>query len=273
MDLLPASILLPFDPARDGFAFRNHFEWTETDLAFIATRYRTFASGAVGLVGALSGGVVGGLLGGLAGGGAAGVAGRVGLAEGLVRATAQRWPGFGLCGGMALTAIERWPAADRIPTSELRPEPMRKLLWRRQQQTLEVSIGTFATYWGRVRVLPGMTPHAPFAEALRRQLDGLQSTLAEGRPALVGLVGDAPDPFALHQVVVFGIERRGPLDATLSVYDPNAPGKTRSIEIRPASLPGRTILTTDMPTGPTPAGRYHISMRPGELSHLFQIRL
>jgi len=174
---------------------------------------------------------------------------------------------------MALSAIERWPGTDRVPTSALKPEPMRALLWRRQQQTLDVSLATFARFWMRVRFVPGNVPHAPFSEDLSRQLDRIQQTLAGGRPALVGLVGDAPDPFALHQVVVFGIERRGDLSATLSVYDPNAPGLTRHIVTRPAPEPGRTCLTTDMPTGPMSTGRCHISTLAGELSHLFQIRL
>lgn len=266
-----ATIQLPFDPARDGFSFRNHFSWTETDLAFVAARYRALASGGVGLVGALGGGAVGGLLGGLAGGGAAGAAGHIGLADGLVRAVVQRWPGFGLCGGMALTAIERWPATDRIPTAALRPGPMRKLLWRRQQRTLDASLSSFARYWVRVRFIPANTPHAPFVRDLQHQLDRIQQTLFGGRPALVGLVGDAPDPFALHQVVVFGIDRLDSLRATLFVYDPNAPGHTRTIETGPAPVPGRTAITTDLPTGLMPNGRVHISTRFGGLSHLFQI--
>ena len=271
MDALPLQILLPFDPSRDGYSFRNAFTWTETDLSILSTRYRQLASGAVGLVGAVGGGLVGGVVGGLVGGGAAGAFGRAGVAEGLLRAAARKWPGFGLCGGMALSAIERWPGTGRVPTSALKPEPMRALLWRRQQQTLDASLSTFARFWVQVRWSPGNVPYAPFVEDLRRQLDRIQQTLAGGRPALVGLVGDAPDPFALHQVVVFGIERRGDLSATLSVYDPNAPGKTRHIVTRPAPTPGRTSLTTDMPTGPTNGGRCHISTRAGELSHLFQI--
>jgi hypothetical protein len=271
MESAPAQILLPFEPSRDGYAFRNAFTWTETDLKFVSQRYRQLASGAVGLVGALGGGLAGGVLGGLAGGGAAGALGRAGVGEGLVRAAVQQWSGFGLCGGMAITAIERWPGTDRVPTSQLKAQPMRALLWRRQKQTLDASLATFAWFWVRVRFVPGNVPFAPFPEDLCRQLDRIQQTLQAGRPALVGLVGDAPDPFALHQVAVFGIERRGALSATLSVYDPNAPGRTRHIVTRSAPTPGRIALTTDMPTGPTSTGRSHISTRAGELSYLFQI--
>ena len=273
METLPARLVLDFDPARDGFSFGNAFQWTETDLSFLAERYRRLTTAAVGLVGALGGGAAGGLLGAVAGAGASGAAGRAGVGDGLLRSTVRRWNSFGLCGGMALTAIERWQGSGRVPTSALRPEPLRMLLWRRQQQTLDASLATFARLWARVRFVPGNTPHAPLADELAAELDRIVASLAKGRPALVGLVGDAPDPFALHQVVVFGIERRGRLSATLSVYDPNAPGRTRSIQTRRALEAGRTCLTTDMPTGRRPSGRCHISTRPGELSHLFVIEV
>lgn len=216
----------------------------------------------------------GGLVGGRGRGGVAGLAAGLGLArlgagDGLVRAVAQRWPSFGLCGGMALAAIERWPARGRVPTSELRPGPLRALLRRRQETTLRASLPAFARHWLRAR-LPGNTPEGPFAADLRRQLDAVETALGSGRPALVGVVGDAPDPFSQHQVVVFGIERRGPLDATLDVYDPNAPGKTRHITT--ASAGGsRTQISTDLTTGRGADGRARISTRPGHLAHLFVI--
>ena len=271
METPPARLVLDFDPARDGFSFPNAFRWTEADLSFLADRYRRLTTAAVGVVGAIGGGATAGLVGAVAGAGASGLAGRAGLGDGLLRSTVQRWNGFGLCGGMALTAIERWEGNGSVPTSALRPEPLRKLLWRRQQQTLDASLATFARLWARVRFVPGNTPHAPLASELAVELDRIAARLASGRPALVGLVGDAPDPFSLHQVVVFGLERRGTLSATLSLYDPNAPGRTHAILTHRAPEAGRTSLTTNMATGRRASGRCHISTRPGELSHLFVI--
>ena len=266
----PTRILLPFQPARDGFSFRNTFRWTEADLSILGDRYRALASSGVGVIGALGGGAGGGLLGAAGGAAGGGALGRAGVGEGLLRSAARRWPSFGLCGGMALTAIDRWPALS-VPTSELRPEPMRPMLWRRQNRTIDASWATFARTWARVRFGPGNVPYAPLAAELARELDRVEETLRAGRPALLGLVGDAPDPFALHQVAAFGLERRGPISATLSVYDPNAPGRTRHIQTHPAPAAGRTSLTTDMPTGRRAGGRSHISTRPGELSHLFRV--
>ncbi len=46
MESPPAQIILPFEPSRDGYAFRNSFTWTEADLTFVSHRYRQLASGA-----------------------------------------------------------------------------------------------------------------------------------------------------------------------------------------------------------------------------------
>lgn len=267
---MPTSVLLDFDPARDGFSFGNQFAWTEADLAVLSAALKPWAAGLLGTAG-LIGGALGGRKAAL-GGGLVGL----GLAAGgggerVVKTLARRWPSFGLCGGMALAAAERWPARGRVPTSELRRDLVRPLLRRRQEATLRASIGRFARLWAAVRLGPGMVPEAPFADQLSEDLDAIEQRLQAGRPAVVGLVGDAPDPFALHQVVAYGIERRGVLDATLTVYDPNAPGRSHTITTAPGGRAGRTALSTTMPTGTRAGGRAHISTRAGHLSHVFPI--
>ena len=272
-DAPPRSVVLDFDPARDGFSFANRFEWTDADLDSLSAALRPLAA----LPFALSG-AVGGRLGGAArhAGRAATVGGAVGaglgwgVGDALVRATARRWSSFGLCGGMALAAIERWPARGRLATSELPREPVRALLRRRQETTLRASLARFARLWALVRFVPGTTPHAPLADALAAELDRVEATLRAGRPALLGLVGDAPDPFALHQVAAFGIERRGRLDATIRVYDPNAPGRACHLFTEGVGA-GRTAISTDLATGRRADGTVHVSTRPGHLSHLFVI--
>jgi hypothetical protein len=172
---------------------------------------------------------------------------------------------------MSLTAIQRWSSPGRVPTSRLERDPLRPLLRRNQEVTLRASLLTFARLWLRVRLTPGAVPDAPLTAELARELDRIEQAIRAGRPVLTGLVGDAPDPFALHQVVVFGIERTDALTARLDVYDPNAPGATRTIYTAPAPAPGRTRLRTDMRTGPLAGGGAHISTRPGHLSHVFVI--
>lgn len=265
----PRGVALDFDPARDGFSFPNRYTWTDDDLRVLATRLRPASSLPVALSAGL-GGLASGPAGGVAGLVVGGVLGRAGLGDGVVRAVARRWPTFGLCGGMALAAIERWPRAEgAVATAELRPGPLRALLRRRQERTLRASLPRFARWW--LRALASRDPDGPFAAALEAELDRVEARLRAGRPVLLGLVGDAPDPFALHQVVAFGIERSGPLDATLDVYDPNAPGRARTITTAASSRPGRTAVSTTLPTGRAETGRVHISTRPGHLAHIFVI--
>ena len=263
----PVSVHLDFDPSRDGFSFGNRYTWTDGDLDVLARRLRPLSSVPVALGAALGGRAGGGRALATASALAVGAGlGRAGLGDGLVRAVARRWPTFGLCGGMALSAIERWPARD-VPTSTLTADPLRPMLRKRQERTLRASLPRFAYWWARARASRG--PDG-WAGPLRDELDRLQQSLLNGRPALVGLVGDAPDPFALHQVVAFGVERSGPLAAVVSVYDPNAPGQTRTITTAPGAAPGQSSISTTIPTG-VRGGRAHISTRPHHLAHLFVI--
>ncbi len=262
----PVSIHLDFDPQRDGFSFGNRYTWTDGDLAILSKRLRPLSAVPVALAAAAGGRATGRTAGAAAALAAGAGLGTAGAGDGIVQAVARRWPTFGLCGGMALAAIERWPARD-LPTSDLKADPLRALLRKRQERTLRASLPRFAFWWLRARASRG--PDG-WAEPLQAELDRVRESLASGRPALVGLVGDAPDPFALHQVVAFGIERSGPLDAVLQVYDPNAPGQTRTITTAPGGRPGHSAISTTIPTG-LHGGRAHISTRPHHLAHLFVI--
>lgn len=254
---------LDFDPARDGFSFANTFRWTDTDLAFLSTWLRPVAVPIAMALPAASAALTGGWRGLFAGAATgAGLAG-AGLGAGLVRGVARRWPSFGLCGGMALVAAQRWPQPIGLPTAELRPEPMRRMLWRQQVRTLRASGATFLRYWLALR----LAGRAAFGRDVLREWIILRREIDAGRPVLLGLVGDAPDPFAQHQVLAYGYagtDDRG----TITVYDPNSPGVERSIAFTVSGDYAR--ITTDLPTGPTAAG-YHISTCPGRLDMIFAI--
>ncbi len=268
--VLPASsaVRLDFDPTRDGFSFSNHFVWSDADLGVLAHRLRPLSALVVGGAAALGAATAGPL--GLAAAAAGGATlGATGVGGALVRAVAKKWPSFGLCGGMALAAIERWPAP--VPTARLESDSMRPLFRKRQEATLRAAGPRFAWEWLRARRTGARD--APLARDLERELDRITETLRGGRPALVGLVGDSPDPFANHQVVVFGIDRTSPLSASLDVYDPNAPRQTRWIRTAPGEASGTTRITTSLPTGTSASGRVHIASQKNRLSHLFEIRM
>jgi hypothetical protein len=167
---------------------------------------------------------------------------------------------------MALAAVERWPAQGGLPTAALQPQYVRALLRRRQARTIRAAGADFARWW--LRALAAFGRPLAAAAALERELAGIRARLEAGRPVVVGLAGDAPDPFTLHQVVVFGYEEHGPV-TTLLVYDPNAPGRTR--HLRAWTDAGRVHVATDLPTGPKGRGGYHIHRVPGRVAMLFVV--
>jgi hypothetical protein len=258
---------LAFDPAADGFAFPNVFTWTEEDLTDLADQLRAGAVAALTTVAGVAAGVGGGRR-ALAPGAVAG--GLLGAAFGgaVVRGLARGWPTFGLCGGMALSAIERWPHRAGLRTGALERDRVRALLRRRQARTIRAAGARFVGYWLGTRLLGGAALAPPFGEALRREVAAAQARIDAGRPVVLGLVGDAPDPFEMHQVVAFGY-RDVAGGTRFDVYDPNAPGKTRHVT---AGTDGaRTHVTTDLPTGPRPGGRVHLSTKPGRLGMAFVV--
>lgn len=253
---------LDFIPERDGFSFPNAFTWTPLDLDFLSRWFRPVSLPVAAALPASGAALTGGWR-GLAAGALVGVGlAQVGLGAGLVRGAARRWRSFGLCGGMACVAAQRWPHRGGLPTAELQPDPMRMMLWRQQVRTLAAAGGTFVRYWLRTR-----SGRTDVGEDLLREWEEIRSRIDAGRPVVIGLVGDAPDPFAMHQVLAYGYagtEDRG----TLLVYDPNSPGKERTIAFTVAGRYAR--LTTDLPTGPAPSG-YHVSTRPGRLDMFFVV--
>lgn len=255
---------LDFDPARDGFSFPNSFRWTETDFVYLNQMVRSIAEPVAAALPAAAGAVAGGWR-GLVGGAAVGAGlARAGLGAGLVRASARRWPSFGLCGGMALAAAERWPHRVGLSTAELESRFVRPLLWRTQARTLQAGGPTFLRYWLAARL-----GRPTRADVLLHEWAGIRAQIDAGRPVVLGLVGDAPDPFGQHQVLAFGYagtDDRG----TLFVYDPNSPGIERTIAFTVAGRHAR--ITTDLPVGPTTGG-HHISTRPGRLDMVFRVPL
>lgn len=261
--------VLDFDPRLDGFSFSNTFRWTPQDLDYLARELRPLLRGGTLALSAIVGATLGGTRGAVKGAGVGALAGLFRLPDAALARLAQQWSSFGLCGGMALAAAERWPhAGTGLPAVELRPQYVRALLRRRQAATLRASWPDFLRWWLRALAANGAPLLA--AEALAFAVRDIRARLDAGRPVVVGLVGDAPDPFALHQVVAFGYEEEE-AGTTFLVYDPNAPGRTR--HLRAWTRDGRAHVATDLPTGPKGRGGYHIHRQPGRLAMLFAVEV
>jgi hypothetical protein len=229
---------LDFDPRRDGFSFSNCFFWDEADLTFLTRWLRPVSRPVAAAVPALAAAATGGVR-GLAAGAALGTAlAHAGLADGLVRAATRRWPGLGLCGGMALTALERWQQRAEPPTWDLDAPNVRLLLWRQQQRTTRAAGPAFAAAWLRSRRRdPDFTAllATTWLETVRH--------IERGEPVLLGLATSEADPFGGHHVLAFGY-RAGADRRTILVYDPNAPGRTRRLVL--VYSRGRWRLASDL---------------------------
>ncbi len=264
MPVSSKSALLDFDPNRHGFGFANVFTWTEEDVDTLAAELSPILKGvSIGfpmLLGRkLAGrpGLATGLLIGM-------ILSKSSLSRTLVRGLARQWPTFGLCGGMALLTKERWERKSSNLTTGLQRESLRPILRLYQARTLRASWPRFLKYWIQAHAKDGVSSLEELSQSVelaRKEIDG-------GRLVVLGLVGDTPDPFAMHQVVAFGYEHHADV-IDFHVYDPNAPGRTRHIVV--TEKEGRARIETDLPTGPKKSGGYHISKTVGSFSMLFVV--
>ncbi len=171
----------------------------------------------------------------------------------------------GLCGGMALAAIDRFlrgepPPADREPPAP--GTPLFAEIVRRQVDSLELGLAVARFYRAsavsdaaRARIAVGDA-----WPAARRAIDA-------GRPAALGLVHTASaDPRRLignHQVVAYGYE----LDSdagrvSLAIYDPNHP-EDDAIRLKLTLAGPRGPVTFDYVAGEAPVlGLVALGARP-----------
>jgi hypothetical protein len=135
----------------------------------------------------------------------------------------------GLCGGMALAAVDLWlaglrPTADPLPPVE--DTPAFRYLVRRQLDSFELGLGPARFY---LLGAPWRSAASRSAEILRRELPRIRRELAAGRPVVLGLVrAVSANPATLiqdHQVVAHGVEAgTAPGSLSIRIYDPNQPG-------------------------------------------------
>ncbi len=151
----------------------------------------------------------------------------------------------GLCGGMALAALDLWLAGEAPPPDTDPPAPGSPLfrhIVRRQVDSL--GFGFVVVRFFHVQA---SSPRSRARLAVRNAWPAVRRSIDAGRPALLGLVHVASaDPRRLvanHQVVAYGYE----LDTAagrlaLRIYDPNHPDDD-AIRLRLALSPERMALT------------------------------
>lgn len=213
-----------FDPAVHGFAFRNRFAGSQV-LAELARQGRVDEIVGVDISGPMTGALT--------------LAGR-----------AEFWDGFGLCGGMAWTALDEYVAGrepDHAPVQPDAGSSMFATLVRRQADSFHgtelvhriidwIKLPTSSPWWGFW--LDGMG-----RRVLRTEWPNLRTALEQGRPEVLCLIRThRPDRIAEnHQVVAIGAtETEG--SVSISLYDPNHPGATPTIDFNTGDFLNRIDL-------------------------------
>ncbi len=141
------------------------------------------------------------------------------------------WGTFGLCGGMAWAALDRFFGRGSVPAATAPPgpgDPLFSELVRRQADSMggQALIGRCLSWqftpdevpwwWFWTRGVRNMT--------VRREWPILKEMLDQGTPASLTLIraSGAADPSRNHQVVAIGYREEG-ASRQIYLYDPNHP--------------------------------------------------
>jgi len=147
---------------------------------------------------------------------------------------------FGLCGGMCFSALDYFYRGESLPLAN-DPEQIdaRLLVYlcERQLDSLSIPVLLKVLEWMLIEdeEVAGRMGRYEIPK-LRRQLD-------QGKPAVLGLIRARgwENPTRNHQVLATGYtldESSGHL--SIQLYDPNHPGQTVSLELKPAPAGSRT---------------------------------
>jgi hypothetical protein len=170
----------------------------------------------------------------------------------------------GLCGGMAFAARDyfeagRTPPPDADPPSE---GVLFDFLVDRLFASFDLPLGPARYLELMSPALPdgdpflarlGLAPHGRAWRMAVQEWPKLRRDIDEGHPSPLGLIRvRSNDPFDLkhdHQVLAWAYELTG-TDLTVSVYDPNHPGRDDVTLSLSLADPTRPIRVTAVPAGP-----------------------
>ena len=218
-----------FEPARDGFAFRNSWRFDDRERQVIRSLAEDASRDALRMLAPNRGSLLD----------------RLGVDEAIGRLASSTLPdSYGLCGGMAFAALDyfksdaeipRGAGPDDIPTRST-PEgaALRSYLWDRLIDSLEENLATFLAWMAMLHLVPSGWPfrggRAWVLDESRSEWSALKEHLDAGEPRPLGLVGATRDPFNNHQVLACGYEEKS-TSGTIHLYDMNCPGRTSHIHV------------------------------------------
>lgn len=153
---------------------------------------------------------------------------------------------YGLCGGMAFSALDYYNAGLPIPPGAAQPtyedpngKRLRDYLVRRQVDSLTKNLPTILLWIAVLHLIPSSPPllqgGAPWMlEETKKQWKTLKKNLDNLQPTPLALIGTNPDPSMNHQVLAYDyqeLDGGGDRQVRIFVYDMNCPGMPQTIEV------------------------------------------
>jgi hypothetical protein len=213
---------LAFRPDADGLLFTNSFTWDATERAVIAALSVQVTPAVVGLVAPDP------ILASIA---AAAVATYVVLPSSQLPEDNM----YGLCGGLAYSALDHWHAHMTLPRGATEKDepargtagaPVRVMLWNRLIDSLISGrvLNRTLEWMLRLHIIPSFLGGGAkwLNDRTAEEWETLKSHINQGEPWPIGLVGDTPFAWSQHQILVYGYEDSG-TTKVIYVYDPNVP--------------------------------------------------
>lgn len=165
----------------------------------------------------------------------------------LVSSRLQEWIGsaiprdYGLCGGMAFSALDYYKAGENIPRGrDYHDQPgrdhpdgkvLRDYLWKRQIESTVDNGPTLLAWMGMLHsILPFGGSHWVL-DRTKEEWDTLKAHLNREEPWPICLVGNSFSPFNNHQVLAYGYDDPGDGTGLLYVYDMNCPNRENTIHL------------------------------------------
>lgn len=187
----------------------------------------------------------------------------LGVRSGLTALVSKAVPqAYGLCGGMAFSALDYYTAGMPIPPGTAQPtysdsagKKLRDYLVRRQVDSLKDNLPTILLWIAILHLVPSspfFKSGAPWLfEQTKEQWKILKSQLDNQQPTPLALIGTNPDPCENHQVLAYKYEEfseMGVPKIRLHVYDMNCPGTAQTMEL---DFNGEELVVKESCASPT----------------------
>lgn len=218
-----------FDAATNGFAFINSWSFTDDETAKVHQVLLDSVDRVLS-VDPLIGQVLG----------------LIGVRSKIVALVTNAIPQvYGLCGGMAFSALDYYNAGLPIPPGSAQPtyddpngKRLREYLVRRQLDSLTLNLPQILLWIAVLHLVPPsplFKSGAPWMlEQTKEQWKTLKKNLDNQQPTPLALIGTNPDPSENHQVLAYDYQEftEGKVPKVrLFVYDMNCPGAAQTIEL------------------------------------------